>query len=37
MKRAEFADLAVSYLDEVTAFAYHLTDAEWEAEDLVQS
>lgn len=37
MKRSAFADLALSYLDEVTAFAYHLTDEEWEAEDLVQS
>jgi RNA polymerase sigma factor (sigma-70 family) len=37
MKRTEFSELALSYLDEVTAFAYHLTDEEWEAEDLVQS
>jgi RNA polymerase sigma-70 factor (ECF subfamily) len=32
----EFADLALSYLNEVTAYARRLSRSDWEADDLVQ-
>lgn len=36
MNRDRFADLALSYLPEVTAFAYSLTRTRWDGDDLVQ-
>jgi RNA polymerase sigma-70 factor (ECF subfamily) len=35
--RDEFSDLALSYLDEVYAFARDLVERDWEADDLVQA
>ncbi|MFB6262449.1 MAG: RNA polymerase sigma factor, partial [Bradymonadaceae bacterium] len=37
MTRDEFSDIVLRQLDDVTAFAHYLTDAEWEAEELVQA
>lgn len=37
MTRAEFATLALSYLEEVTAYARNLARSGWEADDLVQA
>jgi len=36
MTRDEFASLALSYLEEVTAYARRLSRSEWDADDLVQ-
>lgn len=37
MTRDEFASLALSYLEEVTAYARRLSRSEWDADDLVQA
>jgi RNA polymerase sigma-70 factor, ECF subfamily len=37
MTRDEFASLALSYLEEVTAYARRLCRSEWDADDLVQA
>lgn len=37
MTREDFADLALSYLEEVTAYARRLAHADWEADDLIQA
>jgi len=36
MTRDEFADLALSYIEEVTAYTRRLSRTEWDADDLVQ-
>ncbi len=37
MRREEFAELACSYLEEITAYARRLLGNEWDADDLVQA
>ncbi len=37
MTRDDFSDLALSYLEELTAYARRLARAEWEADDLIQA